>query len=655
MTAAMNRRSFLQLSAVALTLGFRVPATEAAEPLMMNMALQTGTFEPNIYLVINPDNTILIRVHRSEMGQGVNTSVPAIIADELEADWNQIVIEQAPPDRAYGDQVTGGSASMSSSFTTLRHAGAVARAMLITAAAQTWGVDPAACVAENGVITNTATSETLTYGELTDTAAALPVPKRGEYMLKDPANFKYIGQPRGNFDNVTFVNGRAQFASDIQLPGMLIAAVLHCPVYDGDVASYDAADTLAIPGVRQVVEISHGLAVVAENTWAALKGRAALKVTWDEGDVVNRSTAAMITRLTEMNAPSNDPNLIEATYQIPFLAHATMEPMVCVADVRADGCDVWAPTQDRQQAMSAARSITGLPIEAMRLHVPLMGGGFGRRHRPDFVQEAVTVSKAVGAPIKLIWTRDEDMQHDYYHPFSISSRSVPKDDPYRRYQGGPAQGYGLNLGWWRSVEEFTNAFANECFADEVAAAIGQDPLEYRLQVHAGSPREAVLRLAAEKAGWGTPLPEGWGRGIAVHSTFGVTHVAHVVEVSVTADGQIQVQRVVCAVDCGLVVNPDGVIAQMEGGIIFGLSAALHGEITIENGRVQQSNFHDYPVVRMNEAPQIDVYIVPTDDSSPSGVGEMAVPPIAPALLNAIFNATGQRVRKIPVRPEDLRA
>jgi isoquinoline 1-oxidoreductase beta subunit len=657
MTAHINRRGFLKLSAFsgALVIGFRLPETRAElapEPLIANMARQNNGFTPNAYLVINADNTVLIRVHRSEMGQGVNTSVPMILADELEATWDMIRIEQSPPDRVYGDQVTGGSVSMSGSFGALRHAGAAARTMLISAAAQTWGVDPAVCRAENGTVINTASGESLTYGELVETASALPVPKRDEYALKDPADFKFIGQSRGNFDNPAFVNGSAQFASDIQLPGMLVAAAIHCPVFGGELASYDAADALAVSGVRQVVEIPNGLAVVADNTWAALKGRDALKITWDEGSGADRSSAAMMEDLLSGVEPSGDPDKIEAVYQIPYLAHATMEPMVCVADVRADGCDVWAPTQDRQQAKSAALSVVGLPPETVHIYVPLIGGAFGRKHSPDVVREAVTLSLAVGAPVKVFWTRAEDMQHDLYHPLSLNPRSIAKDDLHRQPRGGSSQAYGVPTGYWRSVGEFTDAFGNECFADEVAAAIGQDPLEYRLEVHAGSKREGVLRLAAEKAGWGTPLPEGWGRGIAVHSTFGATHVAHVAEVSVV-DGKIRVHRVVCAVDCGLVVNPDGVIAQMQGGILFGTSALLYGEITVEQGRVQQSNFHDYPIVRIDEAPTIEVYIVSSDASSPTGVGEMAVPPIAPAIANALFNATGKRVRKIPIRPEDL--
>jgi isoquinoline 1-oxidoreductase beta subunit len=655
MSASLNRRDFLKLSTMtgALVLGVRLAEAKSdADAQIVNMSgrrHQFTGFEPNIYVVINPDNTVLIRVHRSEMGQGVSTSIPMIVADELDATWDMIRTGQAPADRAYGDQVTGGSKSLSGSFSTLRSAGAVARTMLVSAAASTWGVDPATCRTEDGTVINTASGVSLTYGELAATAATLPVPDRGEYTLKDPADFKFIGTSRGNFDNRAIVDGSVQYASDIQLPGMLIAAVLHCPIFGGGVAGYDDSAALAIPGVRQVIPIPNGLAVVAETTWAALKGRDALQVTWD-GDT-SLSSSKMAEDLRARVKSANDPNTLEAVYQIPYLAHAPMEPMVCVADVRADGCDVWAPTQDRQQAKSAAGSIAGVPVV---MHVPLIGGAFGRRHVPDFVREAVTVSKAVGAPVKVFWTRAEDIQHDYYHPLSINPRDLPLDNPYRTPHGGSSEGRSVPTGYWRSVGEFTKGFANECFADEVAAAIGQDPLDYRLQVHGGTPREAVLRLAAEKAGWGTPLPMSWGRGIAVFSTWGATHVAHVAEVSVTG-GQVRVERVVCAVDCGLVVNPDGVIAQMEGGIIFGLSAILHGEITVEDGCVQQSNFDDYPVLRLNESPDIEVYLVERDAKSPTGTGEMATPPIAPAVANAIFNATGQRIRRIPIRSEDLQS
>lgn len=650
----INRRDFLKLSALSgagLLLGFRLPEAGVAgdaNALVMNMAQPGDGFTPNAYLHIAADSAVTVMVHRSEMGQGVNTSVPMIVADELEVDWAAIRIEQAPADPVYGNQVTGGSQSISGSYNTLRAAGAAARAMLVAAAAQTWGVDVEMCYAENGAIIHEPTGDRLAYGDLVETASTLPVPRAGEYGLKARADFRIIGARKGLINSQDFVTGKAIFASDIRLPGMLVATVARCPVFGGGVASFDASAAEAVPGVRRVVQIRSGVAVAADTTWAALKGRDALKVTWDEGPNADLSTEAIRQAAAARVHLADDPAVTEAVYEIPYLAHATMEPMTCVADVRADGCDVWAPTQDRQQAKAVAASVTRLPRDSVRVHVPLIGGGFGRRLQVDYVREAVEISQAVGAPIKLFWTRADDVQHDYYHPYRLTHMRAQGDRFSAQSYGGPP---AVPTGAWRSVDNFPEAFARECFIDEVAAATGQDPYTFRLAFH-HEPLVNVLRLAAEKAGWGTPLPEGWGRGMAAHSTFSVTHVAMVAEVSVE-NGEVRVHRVVCAVDCGTAVNPDTVEAQMEGGIAFGLSALLHGEITLENGRVQQSNFHDYPVLRMDEMPAVEVYIVPSD-AAPTGIGEMGVPPIAPAVLNAVFAATGLRLRRIPIRPEDLR-
>ncbi len=658
-TPTLNRRGFLKLSALAgasLVLGLRLPGEDveaAADSLaVMNMAAPTAQFVPNAYLKIDPDGAVTLTIHRSEMGQGVNTSISMILAEELEVDWPNVQIVQAPADRIYGDQVTGGSVSIQNSYAVLRAAGAVGRTMLINAAAQSWGVDPTTCRAELGTVIRS-DGATLSYGELVEVAAALPVPGRGEFELKDPADFRLIGTSHGNFDNAAFVDGSAQFCSDIKLPGMLVAAVLHCSVLGGEAASVDSSAAQAIEGVRHVVPIPNGVAVVADDTWTALQGRAALNVTWDEGHSANVSSAAMMAMFVNSIELVNDPATVEGVYQIPFLAHATMEPMTCIADVRADSCDVWAPTQDRQQAKSAARSLTKLPDESVTIHVPLIGGGFGRRLQVDYVREAVTISQAVGAPVKVMWLREEDMQHDYYHPLSVSYRSNALEGRFRPRTRNSA-GYGVPIGPWRSVGEFTTAFASEIFVDEYAAALGRDPYDVRRELNAGHALLAVLDLAAEKSGWGSPLPDGWGRGIAVYSTFGVTHVADVVELSVAEDGTVRVHRVVCAVDCGRIINPDNVIAQMESGIIFALSAVLHGEITIEGGRVQQSNFHDYPILRLDETPQIEVYLV-ASEQAPKGIGEMGVPPVAPAVMNAIYDATGRRLRRIPIKPEDFRA
>lgn len=650
MTATVSRRGFLKLSAWAgtgLVIGFRLDEVDAAP---VNMALQEAAFEPNAYLRIGADGTILMRVHRSEMGQGVNTSIPMLVAEELEVGLDAITIEQAPPDRVYGDQVTGGSVSISSSFRTVRNAGAAARMMLIAAAAQQWGVDPATCHAENGVVIHDESQAT--YAELVEIAATMPVPGNRDIQLKEPGEFRVIGQPQPMRDGPDIVTGRAQFCSDIQLPGMLIAMVTHCPVFSGKVASFDDSAALQVPGVKQVIEIDRRVVVVAETTWAAIQGSNALEITWDEGRSADLSSSAQRQQILDELKPNDDPNQIEGIYEVPFLAHATLEPMTCVADVRADGCEVWAPTQDRQSAQRIASRASGFSSEEIIVHVPLIGGGFGRRLQVDYVEEAVAISKAVGAPIKLFWTREEDMQHDYYHPAGFF-RAFATLDEAERVQQVPLGGIsGVPTGAWRSVENFDEAFVYCGFVDEVAAATGKDPLDVHL-AGSSSALQAVIQLAAEKAGWGTPLPEGWGRGLAAFATFGVTPVCHIVEASVE-DGKVIVHRVVSAVDCGIIVNPDTLIAQVEGGVIFGLSAALYGDVPIENGRAQISNYHNYPVLRIDETPVIEVYILPSENT-PQGIGEGGVPPVVPALINALYAATGKRIRHIPIRAEDLQS
>ncbi|MCL7454784.1 MAG: xanthine dehydrogenase family protein molybdopterin-binding subunit [Anaerolineae bacterium] len=671
--STLSRRKFLKVSVAAgagLTLGIYLSGCQGSPtptppptspPAPAAIPEEAGLLEPNVYLTVDRRGIATIRSFRSEMGQGIRTAMAMIVAEELDVEWPAVRIEQSPTDPAYGNQVTGGSVSISQHYSILRQAGGAARQMLVTAAANRWRVEAKSCRTESGEVIHPDGEQRLSYGALVDAAAELPIPAQREVQLKDPQDFRIIGTPVPLYDAPQMVKGSAIYGSDVSVPNMLYATVARCPEFGGKVGSFEAASARAVAGVHDVIQIDSGIAVVADDTWAAIQGRAVLDITWQEGSYADWDSAS-IRQLLAKNAPqpgeaaADGGAALDAAYDIPYLAHATMEPMTCVADMRADRCEVWAPTQDPQAAKRRVGFITGLPQEAIIIHVPHLGGGFGRRLEVDYVVEAVQISQAVDAPIKLVWTREDDIQHDFYHPLSYNYVRAELDDTGRPAAMPGVRShpmlFGVPTGYWRSIEHFTEAFARESFLDEIAARNNLDPHELRRELLPAR-ASAVVDLAAAQAGWGSPLPEGWGRGIAYYATHGATHVAQVAEVSVAPDGAVRVHRVVCAVDCGTVVNPDTVKAQMEGGIVFGLTAALKAGITIKAGRTEQSNFHDYPLLRMDEMPVVEVHIVPSDED-PSGIGEMGVPPIAPAVANAIFAATGKRLRRLPIRAEDLR-
>ena len=661
-TNKLSRRDFLKLVAsasgglvLALYLDACAPTPESlptVEPTETKLEPRPP-FEwvPNIYVRVDNQGVLTVTAFRSEMGQGIRTALAMLAADELDIAWSNVRIEQAQADACYGNQLTGGSASISTYYSGMRSAGAAARQLLVNAAAQTWDVNPVECHTEPGFVIHPDGQQKLAYGELVETAAKFEIPKG--IKPKDSAQFRIIGTDVHHWDAPQILTGKAVYGLDVRLPGMLFAAIARCPVFGGRFASYDEAPALAIPSVKQVVAFNNRIAVVAENSWAAICGRNALQVVWDEGQHANLSSEELFTVARERlpQPGSAKSGAIDAIYESPYEAHATMEPMNCTAYVHDGMCEVWAPTQNPQEVQRAVNRVTGLKTE---VNVPLMGGGFGRRLQADYAEEAAALSQAIKVPVQVVWTRDDDLQHDFYHDMAVQYFTLPLDNlgvPGGRRAGGSV----VPTGAWRSVDEFTVAYGVQCFIDEMAAALERDPLDLRLELYKNNQRAlGVMQLAAEKAGWDTPLPAGQGRGIGYHATFGVTHVCHIAEVTVNENGQVRVNRVVCAVDCGAAVNPDNIRAQMEGGIVFGLTAALKAEATLKDGRIQQSNFHDYPIWRMDEMPVIEVHVLETENQA-TGIGEMGVPPIAPAVANAVFAATGKRVRHIPIRPVDLEA
>ncbi len=710
-TKGIDRRSFLKTSIAAggaLLIGFNLPVPARAAAAGSEAITE---LEPNAFIRISKDGALTVRIGQVEMGQGVLTSLAMIVADELEIDWEKVSYESVGADQAFanplfGLQVTGGSTTIRAFYDPLRKSAAAAREMLVASAAAEWGVAPETCRAESGKVYHAASNRSADYPSLFERAAALTPP--AEPKLKDPKDFKLIGKDAPRLDTPAKTDGSSTFGIDVRIPGLLTAVVDRCPVFGGKVAKFDDTAAKKVNGVHAVVPLEYGVGIVADNFWTARRGKSALKVDWDKGPNAGVSSESIYKDFAEAankekgvearkvgdvaGARERAAKTLEAEYFVPYLAHATMEPMNFTADVRADGCDVYGGSQAQGLVQRAAAGVTGLPMDKITVHQTMLGGGFGRRAELDFVTEALVLSKAVGKPVKVIWTREDDTQHDLYRPATLGKISAgldasgkplfwhhrvvnssimarmgktlgmpPSDMDGTAVEGAADIAYeipnilvewvhketGVPVGFWRSVGGSHTAFVVECFLDELAAAAGKDPYDYRMSLlEKDKKRSAVLKLAAEKAGWGTKPPAGVFRGIAVHESFGST-VAQVAEVSVSKGGKIDVKRVVCAVDCGRVVNPDTVKAQMEGGIVYGLTAALYGEIGIKDGAVVQRNFNDYKMLRMDEMPKVEVYIVPSDEKH-GGVGEPGTPPIAPAVANAVSAATGKRIRRLPI-------
>ena len=710
-----SRRKFLKTSALVgggLVIGFVIPGARRFAAAQPTAAAAVASFAPSAFLRIGADDSVTVLLAHSEMGQGIWTTLPMLIAEELDADWATIKVEHAPAAPEYfspvfGMQGTGGSTSTWSEFDRYRQAGAAARAMLVQAAATRFNMPVAQIRTENGEVI--AGSQRVRFGALADDAGKLKAPDAATLVLKDPKDWKIIGKATKRLDSPEKITGRAQFGMDVQFEGLLTAVVARSPVFGGTVRSFDAAAAKAVAGVRNVVQIPTGVAVIADHYWAAKLGRDALKIEWDPGANATLDSTTLRAQFAELAGTPGLPaaqagdvlaalpraaRTVEAEYSVPYLAHAAMEPLNCTVKLSADKCELWIGTQFQTLEQKTAAEITGLKPEQVFVHTTFLGGAFGRRANPspDIAFEAVHIAKAANAPVKTVWSREDDMRGGFYRPAFVHKAKVGldadgkpiawqhviagqsiiagtffepmmvkngidatstegvSDSPYIKDIPDHRVGLhsprpGIPVLWWRSVGHSHTAFAMESLVDELAHAAGKDPVDYRRGLLANHARHlGVLNLAAEKAGWGSPLAQGRARGVAVHESFG-SFIAQVAEVSVE-NGAIHVHRVTCAVDCGIAVNPAGIAAQMESGIAFGLGAALHGRITFKDGRVQESNYHDYPVLRMSEMPVVEVHIVPSTEKS-GGVGEPGTPPIAPAVANAVFALNGQRLRDLP--------
>jgi isoquinoline 1-oxidoreductase beta subunit len=706
----ISRRGILTAGlAGGFLLAFHMPVRAFNEPVQPP-DVTDGKFAPNAFIRIDDTGTTTLIMPQVEMGQGVYTSIPMILAEELDADFSKVALQHAPSsDKLYGNplfgiQATGNSNSVRAWWKPLRDAGASARAMLVQAAAAQWQVDPASCTTSNGVVTHTESGRKLSYGELAVAAGSQTPPK--DVALKKPEDFVLIGKPLKRLDTPDKVNGKAVYGIDAMLPDMKFATLAQCPVFGGKVGKVDDSAARKIPGVRKIIVLDDLVAVVGDHMWAAKKGLDALVVTWDEGPNARISSKDI---WQDLRAASEKDGAVaksegdiakglatgeklEAAYELPFLAHATMEPVNCTVHLKPDSCEIWTGTQVMTRVQSEAAKAAGLPVEKVIVNNHLLGGGFGRKLEADMAVAAVRIAKQVDGPVKVVWTREEDIRHDIYRPvyrdtiaatlsdgkivgwkYKVSGASImarwfppgfdkgvdidgvdsaidiPYDIPNLHVEFVRAEPRAVPTGFWRGVGPNNNVFAIECFMDELARKAGKDPIDFRRGMLAKQPRFlAALNLAAEKSGWGQPLPARVGRGVCVQPSF-ASFIATVVEAEVDEQGGVHLRRVTCAVDTGIAVNPDTVMAQLEGGLIFGLTAALYGEITIDKGRVQQSNFNDYRMLRIDQAPKIDVHVIKSGEA-PGGIGETGVTAGPPALRNAIYAATGVALRRLPIDP-----